>query len=53
VNIRAVSQYLGHTDPGFTLRVYGHVMPAASDQARRAVDMALASCAPDVPQVAR
>ena len=43
VNVRAVSEYLGHTDPGFTLRVYGHLMPAAHDQARRAVDVALAS----------
>jgi integrase len=51
VNIRAVSEYLGHTDPGFTLRVYGHLMPAAHDQARRAVDLALAG-SPDVAPAA-
>lgn len=53
VNVRAVSEYLGHTDPGFTLRVYGHVMPAAEDQARRAVDASLDVAdagAPDVRQ---
>jgi integrase len=27
VSIRAVSEYLGHSDPGFTLRVYTHMMP--------------------------
>lgn len=53
VNIRAVSDYLGHTDPGFTLRVYGHLMPAAEEQTRRAVDAALAACAPDVTQAVR
>jgi integrase len=25
-NIKALSQYLGHADPGFTLRVYTHLM---------------------------
>ncbi|WP_240528249.1 tyrosine-type recombinase/integrase [Streptomyces amritsarensis] len=28
-NIRALSQYLGHADPGFTLRTYTHLCPAA------------------------
>lgn len=26
-SIRAVAEYLGHADPGFTLRVYTHPMP--------------------------
>lgn len=38
VDIRAVSQWLGHTDPGFTLRIYMHLMPDAADQGRRAMD---------------
>ena len=42
VSIKAVSEYLGHADPGFTLRVYTHVMPSADDKARAA----LASLAP-------
>ena len=27
VSIRALAEYLGHADPGFTLRVYAHLMP--------------------------
>lgn len=47
VSIRALADYLGHADPGFTLRVYTHLMPASEDRARQAVDAAFAS-APDV-----
>lgn len=42
-NIRALADYLGHSDPGFTLRVYTHLMPASEDQARQAVDAAFSS----------
>jgi integrase len=38
VSIRAVADYLGHADPGFTLRVYAHLMPEAEDRARAAID---------------
>jgi len=38
---KAVAEYLGHADPGFTLRVYAHLFPASEDRARRAVDAAL------------
>ncbi len=38
VDIRALAAYLGHTDPGFTLRVYTHLMPDAADRMRQAVD---------------
>lgn len=37
-NIRALSQYLGHGDPGFTLRVYTHLMPSSESRTRNAVD---------------
>jgi len=37
-SIRALAAYLGHSDPGFTLRIYTHLMPEAEDKARRAVD---------------
>ena len=37
-SIKAVSEYLGHADPGFTLRVYTHLMPSSRDRKRRAVD---------------
>ena len=37
-NIKALSTYLGHSDPGFTLRVYTHLMPSSDDRARNAMD---------------
>ncbi|MFI1849715.1 tyrosine-type recombinase/integrase [Streptomyces sp. NPDC020480] len=37
-NVRALSTYLGHSDPGFTLRVYTHLMPSSEGRTRRAVD---------------
>jgi integrase len=38
VDVKALAEALGHHDPGFTLRVYGHLMPAAADRIRQAVD---------------
>jgi integrase len=43
VDIRALSEYLGHHDPAFTLRIYAHLMPGADDRARKAVETALAA----------
>jgi len=40
-SIRDVSEYLGHADPGFTLRVYAHLMPSSEDRARSIMDRAL------------
>ncbi|BCL27386.1 site-specific integrase [Streptomyces aurantiacus] len=40
-SIKAVSQYLGHSDPGLTLRVYAHLMPSSQERTRRAVDTVL------------
>lgn len=40
-SVRALAEYLGHSDPGFTLRVYTHLMPASEERTRRAVDQAL------------
>lgn len=39
-NIRALAEYLGHADPGFTLRVYTHLMPSSAERTRSAIDMA-------------
>ncbi|WP_406418788.1 tyrosine-type recombinase/integrase [Streptomyces sp. NBC_00842] len=39
-NIKALAQYLGHSDPGFTLRTYTHLMPNSQDRARKAIDAA-------------
>jgi integrase len=41
VDIRALSEYLGHHSPGFTLATYTHLMPSAPDRMRAAVDAAL------------
>lgn len=38
VSIRAVADYLGHHDPGFTLRTYAHLMPDDQDRSRAAID---------------
>lgn len=40
-DIRRVAACLGHTDPGFTLRVYGHLMESGDEQVRRAIDSAV------------
>jgi integrase len=56
VDVRTLADFLGHSDPGFTLRVYTHVMPSAPDKARRAVDRALGEAvdgSPDVPALYR
>ncbi len=37
----AVAEYLGHSDPGFTLRVYAHLFPSSEDRARRAIDQVM------------
>ncbi|WP_405090661.1 GrpB family protein [Micromonospora sp. NBC_01392] len=37
-SIKAPASYLGHADPGFTLRVYTHLMPASEERTRRAID---------------
>jgi integrase len=41
VSIKALADYLGHADPGFTLRTYTHLMPTTEDRARQAIDRAL------------
>jgi integrase len=52
VNIRALADFLGHNDLGFTLRVYAHLMPSAEDRVRAAVDQAFDG-GPDVAQGVR
>ncbi|MEH0842218.1 site-specific integrase [Micromonospora sp. CPCC 205711] len=37
-SIKALASYLGHSDPGFTLRVYTHLMPASEERTRNAID---------------
>jgi integrase len=42
-SIRAVSEYLGHSDPGFALRTYTHLMPSSTERTQIAVDAAFAA----------
>lgn len=41
VDVKALSEYLGHHDAAITLRVYSHLMPSAEGRALRAVEAAL------------
>lgn len=42
VNVKAVSERLGHASAAFTLDRYGHVMPGLQDEAARKLDAAFA-----------
>ncbi|HEY1320712.1 MAG TPA: site-specific integrase [Streptosporangiaceae bacterium] len=43
VDIKALSEYLGHHDPAITLRIYAHLMPSAEGRALRAVEAAFSA----------
>jgi integrase len=45
-SILALSEYLGHADPGFTLRTYTHLMPSSTERTKAAIDAILG---PDEP----
>jgi integrase len=36
-NVKALAEYLGHSDPSLTLRVYAHLMPSSHERTRKAV----------------
>lgn len=38
VSIKELADYLGHADPGFTLRTYTHLVPSSFQRARAALD---------------
>ncbi|WP_051247353.1 site-specific integrase [Nocardioides halotolerans] len=38
----ALSEYLGHADPGFTLRTYTHLMPSSTERTKTAIDAMMA-----------
>lgn len=38
VNIKELSEYLGHHDPAFTMKQYVHLLPDSHDRARSAMD---------------
>lgn len=37
-SIKALSDYLGHSDPDFTLRPYTHLLPSSETRTRKAID---------------
>lgn len=47
VSITELSEYLGHADPGFTLRTYTHLVPTSYERARLAVDEVFGRPEPD------
>ena len=50
VDVRTLAEYLGHSDPAFTLRVYCHMTPGSLDRVRQAIDRAFSE-APDHPEI--
>lgn len=54
-SIKALSEYLGHHDPGFTLRTYTHLMPLSETRTRAAVDRVFEDDGPsgDGPETAQ
>lgn len=46
VGVPEVASWLGHADPGFTLRVYGHLVPNSDDRGRAAMQKAFTAPVP-------
>jgi len=46
-SIKALSEYLGHADPGFTLRTYTHLVEDSSQRTRRAADAVFGRSTPE------
>jgi integrase len=42
-SVKALAQYLGPSDPGFTLRFYTRLMPTSHERTRRALNALLAA----------
>lgn len=49
MSIKALAEYLGHVDPGFTLRVYTHLMPSSDARTRHILDQAFSGIADEDP----
>jgi integrase len=37
-SIKAVAEWLGHTDPSFTLKIYTHLMPSSADWTKSVIE---------------
>jgi integrase len=47
VSVKELAEYLGHSDPGFTLRTYTHLVPSSYERARLAIDGVFGLTRPD------
>ncbi|MGI5159770.1 tyrosine-type recombinase/integrase [Microbispora sp. CA-102843] len=47
VDVRSLAEFLGHRDPGFTLRTYTHLMPSGEERMRKAIDRAFGAAPVD------
>ncbi|GAA1294145.1 tyrosine-type recombinase/integrase [Streptomyces javensis] len=45
-SVKALSEYLGHSDPGFTLRTYTHLLLSSEARTRKAIDDAFSEAEP-------
>lgn len=46
-SIKELSEYLGHSDPGFTLRTYTHPLPSSETRTRKAIASAFTEAEAD------
>jgi integrase len=53
VNIKELAEYLGHHDPGFTLRMYAHMLPSSYARARQAVQKRMLKLVPPPTEQSR
>jgi len=51
-SIKALAEWLGHTDPAFTMRVYTHLMPSSAERTRQAIDRVLGEAIGDAGESA-
>ncbi|MFI0577446.1 tyrosine-type recombinase/integrase [Streptomyces tendae] len=49
-SIKALAEYLGHSDPGLTLRVYAHLLPSSQERTRNAVADVFDRARPEAPR---
>lgn len=50
-SIKALSEYLGHADPGYTLRTYTHLVEDSAERTKRAIDVVFGYEAPPAEAV--
>lgn len=51
IDIKRVAAYMGHENPGFTLKVYGHLIEGGEEQARQVLDFSWTVPSPDSAKI--